>query len=39
MIEISVFAKDFYSRHSLAIEPGETYRITLKIVSTGGIGL
>lgn len=30
MIEITVYAKDFYSRHSLIINPGETYRITSK---------
>ena len=30
MIEITVYAKDFYSRHSLIINPGETYRITCK---------
>lgn len=30
VIEITVYAKDFYSRHSLVINPGETYRITSK---------
>jgi hypothetical protein len=30
VIEITVYAKDFYSRHSLIINPGETYRISSK---------
>lgn len=29
-VEVVIFARDFYSRHSLAIEPNETYQVTCK---------
>jgi hypothetical protein len=30
VIEITLYARDYYSRNSLVIEPGETYRIVSK---------